>query len=245
MEAVLVAMELWDVVGPEEEELVPKGPKGVTERKKKQRMAKAQMVLYLDASQLPFVEDLEDPRKVWSTLQEMHRSSSMNSLLTSHSRFHNMSMAADESVLTYISRVRRAALEMKSSPVPIREFDQILQITAGLPESYAPVIRHLNQMEYSKISMQIVIGLLVSHEDHLNRYANGSEGSDPYAMLAHTRSKHNRDDKDDSKIICFNCRGIGHRANVCPSPKLAANVAVMEEVKRAKVDDDDEPLELF
>lgn len=251
MEAILTALDFWDVVGPEEEELTPKGPKAVAEKKKRQRMARARMVLYLDTTQLPFVEDLEDPRQVWLTLQEMHRSSSMNSLLTSHARFQNMQMTPDESVLTYISRVRRAALEMKTSPVPIREFDQILKITAGLPQSYAPIIRHLNQLKYEEISMSTVIGLLVSHEDHLKRYANGTEGSDPFAMVAHMHHKHA--DKDDTKIICFNCRGIGHRAKVCPSPKLTANVAAMEEheeivVKRAKVDDDDDdelPLELF
>ena len=80
MEATLIAMELWVVVGPEEEETVPKGPKGLRERKTKQQQARAKIVLSVDTSQLSFIAGLEDPRKIWTTLRDIHRSQSVNSV---------------------------------------------------------------------------------------------------------------------------------------------------------------------
>ncbi|GBE86485.1 hypothetical protein SCP_0903640 [Sparassis crispa] len=65
MKAHLVAADLWEVVGPEEEELIARGPKGVAVKKKKREQAYWKILMNLSPSQMAFVLGSENP--------EMHR----------------------------------------------------------------------------------------------------------------------------------------------------------------------------
>jgi hypothetical protein len=61
-EVTLIAVDLWEAIGPEDLDLVHKGPKGAWEKMKKMQQAQAKIVLELNPSQLPFVMGLEDPQ---------------------------------------------------------------------------------------------------------------------------------------------------------------------------------------
>ncbi|KAL6305919.1 hypothetical protein BKA93DRAFT_824708 [Sparassis latifolia] len=73
MKAHLVAADLWEVVGPEEEELVARGPKGVAAKKKKREQTYSKILMNLSPPQMAFVLGSENPREAWAALEETHR----------------------------------------------------------------------------------------------------------------------------------------------------------------------------
>ena len=255
MEATLIA-ELWVVVGPEEEETVPKGPKGLRERKTKQQQARAKIVLSVDTSQLSFIAGLEDPRKIWTTLRDIHRSQSVNSVLSLRRRFFRMRKLEAETTLNFISRVRRAAHELSNTPAPVAELDQILVITDGLPEEYSTVVTALDNLPFSELKMQNVITRITGREAQLQRSEDIiKDVTDATAFIARG-SKGLPKKTVDRSVICYACQGFGHIAAVCPSTNAHAHIAQVNQVvsetdeddiqaRTAHMDDDSRAIQLF
>jgi gag-polypeptide of LTR copia-type/Zinc knuckle len=216
MEATLVAGDLWAVVGPEDEELVYKGVKGEKEKKKKQQQARAKIVLELDPSQLPFVTGLEDPREMWAILESIHRSASVNSILSLRRHFFRMTKSETETTMSWISRVRAQALELTHTPCPVSDLDIILVITDGLPSTFETVVSSLDGLPFSKLTIPNVINRIMGHEAHIERMRN-KRLDDPgaQAMVVHPSKRKKVVEK---VVTCYRCGGKGHMASDCPSP---------------------------
>lgn len=118
MEATLIAAEMWAVVGPEDEEPVYKGVKGAREKKTKQQQARAKIVLSLDTSQLSFIIGLDDPREIWTTLRDIHRSQSVNSVLSLRRRFFRMHKLEAETTLSFIAQCSSRSTRTFKHPCP-------------------------------------------------------------------------------------------------------------------------------
>jgi len=112
MSAYLKSQDLWEVVGPEVEDLVAKGVKGVAAKEKKKQIALAKITMCVDSSQLPFFQGSEDPRDVWNLLEFIHRSGSINSILSLRRRFFRMSMHDTESLSPLPSSMSFSSFQM-------------------------------------------------------------------------------------------------------------------------------------
>lgn len=230
LEAVLTAKDLWDVVGPQEDEPVYRGPKGQKERQHKVVQAKACIILSLDASQLPLVQGITDPRVMWNTLRGVHRSRSVNSILSLRRRFFHMRKRDDETTLAFITRVRRAANELSETPAPVSEIDQIIVITDGLPSDYATVITALDNLPFAELSMSGVMQRIAGRESQLER-EQANFTADGNSIPAAALIARGKDAKASANSRCFNCGGWGHMATICPSPPSAsAHIAAEEDL---------------
>ncbi len=157
MTAVLVALDLWDVVRPAFEvpsKNMPKGPKEVPALQKKWEMARSKIVLAIDPSLVPFIMGMESPRKMWEALKQVHRSSSVNSALSLCYSFLRMVKKEDESTIGWIGRVHARALELSHTPCPATTIDIILVITKGLPPQYAPVLTQLKSLPINSLTIE-------------------------------------------------------------------------------------------
>ncbi|KAJ3559233.1 hypothetical protein NM688_g460 [Phlebia brevispora] len=157
MEAALKGHDLWSVVGPEVEELVPKGPKAVQTRKTKVELAKSKITVVLDISQTPFVMGLEDSHEIWMVLRDLHHSQSVNSVLSLRRCFFRMAKLKSETIMAYITRIRKAAYELSHTSAPVSELDMILVITDGLLQEYSTVVTALDDLPFDKLKMANVI----------------------------------------------------------------------------------------
>ncbi|KAJ7170313.1 hypothetical protein C8R43DRAFT_866863, partial [Mycena crocata] len=87
LKALLVRKGLWGVVSGEE--TLPAGSpntKPVKAFRKRQAEAGAEIILHVEPSQLPFIED-DNPKVVWDTLAAMHQVCGMATRLTVRRRF--------------------------------------------------------------------------------------------------------------------------------------------------------------
>ncbi|PPR08175.1 hypothetical protein CVT24_012247, partial [Panaeolus cyanescens] len=260
MEATLVAADLWEVVDKDNEDfLLPKGAKGVaervkkktlaqarillgietsqlpfvsvqlilsllsviasslgvTERMKKKTLARARILLGIETFQLPFVSGMESPREMWLALAKIHRSSSVNSILALRRRFFSLCMEADESIISWISRVRALSMELQFTKAPMSDLDIILAITIGLPAEYGPIITILDNLFFEDLTIAHITNCLTSFKSQLN--------------IAHIH--------DESIMLarCWNCNGIGHGVDVCPSKKNCDHIQENKDKGKKKI----------
>lgn len=231
MTSILVAMELWDAVrptseAPTSEEMIPRGPKAVREQQKKRELARAKIILAIDPSQVPFVMGMEDPREMWDALEQVHRSSSVNSALSLRRSFLRMLKSEDESAIAWIGRVRARALELSHTPCPATTIDVILVITEGLPPEYAPVLTQLESLPFDSLTVTAVTTRITGFEAQLSRARSGA--TDTFDLHAHVAR---------SDVTCHQCGGVGHYLRECPTPK---SLSKPKKTWRARADDEED-----
>lgn len=214
--AHLIGVDLWEVVGPEAEELVPKGPKGVAAQRKKEQQAYARILETLSPPQLAYVLETENPRTAWQLLEEAHRSTSVNSILSLRRRFFRMTKSESESIMTWISRVRTAALELSRTEYPAKDLDVVMVITDGLPDEYAHVVSALDALPIKDLKVREVMTRIAGAEAQLQRAEEKASENSVALVAADRRGRANR-----GELTCFNCDGRGHYAEDCPSPRPA------------------------
>jgi hypothetical protein len=232
-QAILVAADLWDVVRPAIEVLdFPKGAKGARELQRKRDQARSKLVLSVSQSQLPFIMGSEDPRENWEALQEVHRSSSVNSALSLRRSFLRMFKLESETILTWIGRVRARALELSHSPCPAKDIDIILVMTEGLPLDYRSVVTQLDNIPIEQLTISLVTSRIIGFEAQLNReLAKSSEViklDDNSSITAYVAR---------GDVICRRCAGHGHYERECPSPKSYPKAGSVMQAHLAKVEE--------
>lgn len=211
MESTLIAGDLWEVVGPEALTLAPRGPKAVRAQEKKMEQARAKIVLNIDLGQLSFISGLENPRDIWLALEGVHRSASVNSVLSLRRRFLRMTMRNSESIMTWISRVRASAGELSHTPCPVSDIDIILVITDGLPPSFATVVSALDNLPIPELNIPNVVNRIYGRAAQIAREAEKASEAGGISALAV------RGSGGGQEVTCFRCGGRGHLSKVCPS----------------------------
>ncbi|TFK80235.1 hypothetical protein K466DRAFT_445318, partial [Polyporus arcularius HHB13444] len=97
-------------------------------------------------------------------LEQVHRSSSVNSALSLRRSFLRMVKKEDESAIGWIGRVRARALELSHTPCPATTVDVILVITEGLPPQYAPVLTQLESLPFDSLTISAVTTRITGFE---------------------------------------------------------------------------------
>jgi len=191
------------------------------------------ILLSVDPSQLGFIGRLEDPSEAWQTLETIHRSSSVNSVLSLHRHFFTMKKLPPESILTWIGRVHTCALELSLTTAPVTDLDIILIISEGLPPEYAPTVTTFDNLPISELTLDLVRTRLMSMEAQMKRTTQREDGAfSDLAMVAANSSAQSRGrgrhvGQVRKDLTCYTCGGRGHIAAVCPSPQDRAHI--MEE----------------
>jgi hypothetical protein len=225
MEAILICGGFWDLVTGDEELDVDdeSGAKGKLFRKR-EAQCKAEMVLRVEDSQLPHMAD-RSPKAVWNSLAAVHRAHGFGSRLQLHRNFITASMNANQSMESWIGKVRGLANRLQAIDVKILDEDIIVVLTAGLPSSYTPVVISFDAIDNSKLTLDFVITRLLNEEGRQTTLDVKKESDDDNTALNAS--------KFSSKIQCFYCLLMGHFASDCP--KKAREIKEKEDEGRKRV----------
>jgi hypothetical protein len=143
MEALLEEKELWDIVTGDEP-LPTSGPnsKAMKAYVRKQKLAKAKIILHLDKSQLPHAR-FNTAKEIWDNLERIHRTRGFGTLLAMRRRFFTM-VKGDLTMAAWIASVRDAAHRLEAADFEVKDIDLIVALTQGLPIEYASLIVSLD-----------------------------------------------------------------------------------------------------
>lgn len=219
VKALLVRKGLWDVVSGDE--TLPSGSpntKPVRAFRKRQAEAGAEIILHVEPSQLPFIED-DDPHVVWENLAAMHQARGMATRLTVRRQFWKLEKG-ELSVQAFISEARRLANQLKDIGVTIDDEDIILVLTGGLPPSYDNFVVSLDSTPPADLSLEYVITRLLNEEARQLGLIPVAETLEHRNVAFAASVKRNL-----AFITCFNCQKKGHFANDCPEKKKTETVA--------------------
>jgi len=221
MEALLIEKDLWDVVdGTEARPLGSAKTKAVRAFVKKQQVARAKIILHIEASQLPHAR-YDDPKEIWENLEQVHRARGFATRLALRRRFLYMQKREDQVMNAWISDVKNTAFHLESSGVAIIDEDIILALTAGLPESYSTFIVTLDNLSADDLTLPNVITRLLNEEVRQGHSIQSSEHRDNEALAVQvTKNLNNKKKTPLSDITCYNCGGKGHYKSDCPSGSL-------------------------
>jgi len=248
MEAQLVRKEVWEVI----DECVdpPVGSpnsKPVKTWLHKQNIARSEIILHVEPSQLPHIRD-RDPRVIWDMLKSLHRSRGFASRFALRRRFILLKKSDSQSMQSWIADVRRLAFELKAIGVDVADEDIILVLTAGLPPSYNNFIVTLDVVPSDELELDYVTTRLLGEESRQFHATSSTDTptSDSSALAASSFRRKTPLDR----ITCFKCQqkghyqshcpqsngrhctkcnGSGHVATQCPSPDQTAAVADSDE----------------
>lgn len=237
MGALLEEKDLWEVVeGTETEPADTKSnAKAIRAFRKKQRLARAKIILNVENSQLPHTR-FPDPKQIWDELERIHRSRGFGTLLAKCQRFFSMAMTPNQTIASWVGQVRHAAFILGRADYDVPELDMILALTQGLPPSYAPFLVTLDTTPHEQLKFEDVITHLLNEETRQTcALAVKSEPEDEVISneaLAAWPAHRGAPTRRQGPLVCHRCGGIGHMRAVCPSRPLdseAANVATAEE----------------
>src|SRR5882724_10978735 len=140
MAATLVEKDLWDVVdGSLTRPIGSPNHKAMKTFVKKQQLARAKIILSIEASQLPHTRH-DDPKVIWDSLQKVHWAHGFATRLSLRRRFLYMRKRDDQPIVSWVLDIKKAAFQLEAVGVSTIDEDIILALTEGLPESFSAFI---------------------------------------------------------------------------------------------------------
>lgn len=209
MEAYLTRKEIWDVVTGAV--TLPPGSqtsKAVLAFRRKQQLARAEIILHVDTSQRPHTAS-SDPKEVWDMLKKVHQPAGLNSRFALLRQFFSLVKHPEQSMSEWIGVVKDLGGRLSDPEHVFPDELLILKITTGLPESYDSFRVALDLINEDLLTLDYVTS-------HLMTESLRQETDTSYESQLSLSAQNSRAKGKGRNVQCFKCRKRGHYANDCP-----------------------------
>lgn len=202
---------------------------------KKQRLARAKIVLYMEVSQLPHTQISKNLKEVWDKLQRIHRSRGFGTLLAIRYHFFSMCKADSQSMQSWVADICHATYILSKADYVVAKIDMILALTQGLPNSYASLVVSLDATPINQLTFESVVIRLLNEETRQHPTATTTTATkntvvktevkleDDEALIASAAYRAGFKHAKKSGLMgvyCHHCGGIGHMRADCPSREV-------------------------
>lgn len=207
-------------------------------RNYKQRFDKAFTTIYLNLEDRfrSLIEDLDDGRKAWLTLEKHFRPESRARLMTLLDEFFACRIQPDETVGLFAARLRRIVSQLKGAGHPLEELYQSFQLIRHLPPAFEGIIQVIYRWKEENFTFDRVLEELLAEEARLKQRQGDQEAvafiarskpapirptptrfQTPVGSKPISRPKPARPSTPiANKVICYRCNQPGHYKNRCP-----------------------------
>ncbi|TFY51834.1 hypothetical protein EVG20_g10817 [Dentipellis fragilis] len=125
--------------------------------------ARAEMILCIEAGQLPHMQSW-DPMEVWQVLEHLHHARGFATSLALRRHFLMVKKKSGQPMQAWIGDIRSQVFNMEAVGIAVSEQDRILALTMGLPEAYALVIINFDATPPDQLMFDTVITCLLNEE---------------------------------------------------------------------------------
>lgn len=172
--------------------------------------ARAVIGLTIPDEYLEMVRDCDTVLEMCMSIQNIFRRSTLLNQLHARRKFYSAKMGNGERVLSYISRVRQLASDVKSMGVIVNAQDVAMTLLSGLPKRYEHLIVAIDTVtDAANIDIDFVKSRLIQEEQRIADREDDSPGSSQAALY------HQQKAAPRGKKFCNYCKKANHSEPYC------------------------------
>jgi hypothetical protein len=190
---------------------------------KKDRKARATIILGVEDSQLGHVKGAETAEDAWKKLCGVYENRGLANRLFLRRKFFTATWEHGESMLQMVNRIKDMAEQLAAIGAPVSEEDTVMTILSALPETYSTVVIALESRNMSDLTLDFVSARLV-HEDLKHKDLGNVNGINSALATNSSRQQQNQNNDTADRIAdiksrtkCRKCGKKGHWAKECRS----------------------------
>jgi hypothetical protein len=189
--------------------------------------------LLITKSEQQHIQDITEPRKVWTRLQEINESRTPAKRALLKQTLKNITLKDGEDARKYIDKIRSIAIDINNTGGTMDDVDIAEAILEGLPESYSTAKIYLNTQ---RGDLDTMVHSLLSEEQRQKQ----EKQSTSTALAARANSNKPSAKKTKETRKCYYCKRKGHLAKDCYKKKAAEDNKKRDEKSSKESSSDDE-----
>jgi hypothetical protein len=216
------------IVKPEFEEGKEKEPQNVTAMEKFKEGDINSMSIIVDSIKdhlIPYISHLESSKKMCDALTNLFSVRNIGQVMSLKNELCDMKMNDDENITSYFVRISQLRDQLQYIEEIISEKELVNIVLNGLPKTWDAFAASMNtRKEYP--TFEELWTCCAQEESRISEKEKPQKKYDDQAFIARFKNFRNKrkfvsrrkpnQEKDISKIQCFNCRRYGHYENHCP-----------------------------
>jgi putative lipoic acid-binding regulatory protein len=200
---------------------------------------------------IPYISHLDSSKKMYDALTNLFSVRNIGQVMSLKNELRDMKMNDDDSITSYFVRISQSRDQLQAIEEIISEKELVNIVLNGLPKTWDAFAASMNtRKEYP--TFEELWTCCAQEESRISAKEKPQKEYDDQAFTARFKNFRNKrkfgsrkksnQEKDMSKIQCFNCRKYGHYKNHCPELKKrketreALVVEEREPSKKAKQD---------
>lgn len=193
---------------------------------KQDAMAMFTLTSAMDYSQITLIENCTSSQEIIKKLTSIYEQKSETNKMIVHERFHQYKMDVNDSIAQHISKVENLARQITEADEQISSAAIITKILNSLPIKYRSFRQAWLSLSDDKQTIVNLTARLLDEENCITAVqdlesaltvSKDIRNSGKYSNSQGSNMQ--RDKKNKSQVICFNCRKKGHISRFCVNKK--------------------------
>jgi hypothetical protein len=219
------------IVEPQFEEGKEKEPQNVAVMEKFKDNDINAMSIIVDSVKdhlIPYISHLDSSKKMYDALTNLFSVRNIGQVMSLKNELRDMKMNDDDSITSYLVRISQLRDQLQAIEEIISEKELVNIVLNGLPKTWDAFAASMNtRKEYP--TFEELWTCCAQEESRINAKEKSQKKYDDQAFTTKFKNFRNKkkfgsrkkpnQEKDMSKIQCFNCRKYGHYRNHCPELK--------------------------
>jgi hypothetical protein len=219
------------IVEPQFEEGKEKEPQNVAVMEKFKDNDINAMSIIVDSIKdhlIPYISHLDSSKKMYDALTNLFSVRNIGQIMSLKNELRDMKMNDDDSITSYFVRISQLRDQLQAIEEIISEKELVNIVLNGLPKTWDAFAASMNtRKEYP--TFEELWTCCAQEESRISAKEKPQKKYDDQAFTARFKNFRNKkkfgsrkkpnQEKDMSKIQCFNCRKYGHYKNHCPELK--------------------------